>query len=116
MRLTVTDYSFPYNPSKEITANLWTRLMGMFRTTEERIFSSLLEGKFLSDLKLATYLTSLSEEEITPEQQIDLSSLMDAYYPEGKCPSHLFPFVSRRLQRKYNNIHTQICDILYKDS
>ncbi|GAH18982.1 unnamed protein product, partial [marine sediment metagenome] len=54
MRSTITDHTFPYYHSKEITANLWTRLRDMFKNTEDKTFSFLLEKEFSHDLEFAT--------------------------------------------------------------
>jgi hypothetical protein len=86
------------------------------RKEANKTFSSFLEKEFLQDLEFATGLTSIQEEERTPEQQKSLILLMCKYSPEGKCPSSLFPSVSKELQEEYNTIHNKICNVLYEPS
>lgn len=81
-------------------------------------FKFLLKERFLKDLKVATILTSIPEGERGPEFQGMLDSLrgqyLPGYIPEGKCPSLLFKYVSRKLQEKYDVIHDGICGVLYE--
>jgi len=84
------------------------------RKKANKTFSSLLEKEFLQDLKFATGLTSIQEEERTHNQKLSLYLLMNKYSPKGKCPSLLFSSVSRELQEEYNIIHNKICGIIYE--
>jgi len=84
------------------------------RKEASKTFSSLLEKEFSKDLKFATRLTSIQEEERTLRQQRVLTSLRSKYFPGGECPSFLFPFVSEKLQEEYNTIHNKICGIIYE--
>lgn len=117
MPLTVrlTDHRFPYYITNGIAANLRGGMRNIFKKGDDNIFSYLLEKDFLPDLKLAIKLTSIPEEEITFKQQADLNSLTSTYYPGGRCPSHLFPSASRKLQEEYNEIHNKICQVLYDE-
>ncbi len=84
------------------------------RKEANKKFRSLLKQEFSRDLTSTIEL--ISEEEKTSEQQMDIISLRDKYFPGGDCPSPLFNSVSRRLQKKYTTIHDNICEILYKPS
>jgi hypothetical protein len=88
------------------------KLMGL-EPPNDNTFVFLLQKEFWHHLRLARTLKSIPESKRSHSQEFLLDYLKRTYVPNGSCPSAFYPYVSKKLQNNYQEIHKRICDALY---
>ncbi|MAG47381.1 hypothetical protein CL617_02150 [archaeon] len=94
--------------------------MSFLKRKINRSFEQFLEVEVLNDLEFATKIINLQPTDIS-QYTLDLENikfnfltkLRERYQPDSPCPYKGFKKVKKSLQEEYNNLHNQICSVLY---
>jgi len=75
-------------------------------------FVHIMKHDFLIDLIMISQLAG--KEKLTAEEKEIWEKYHEKYNPGGRCPSFLYPLVSRGMQQQYWIVHDTICELLYR--